>query len=160
MERKGWGPGSLEGSGRENNPAGPAFDSFREFFEAGDRARPFCYWFGSHDPHRPYEKGSGLAAGMNPKDVRVPPHLPDTPEVRSDILDYFFEVQRFDRETGEILQILEKAGQLDITLIVITGDNGMPFRAPRRTCTTTGRTSRWRRAGRRGSRAAARWRTS
>jgi arylsulfatase A-like enzyme len=60
-------------------------------------------------------------------DVQVPPWFPDTPEVRNDILDYYFAVQRFDRELGEIIQILERAGQLENTLIVVTGDNGMPF---------------------------------
>jgi arylsulfatase A-like enzyme len=47
--------------------------------------------------------------------------------VRNDILDYYFEVERLDRELGEMLQLLEKTGQLDNTLVVITSDNGMPF---------------------------------
>ncbi len=83
--RKGWGPGSLEGSGRTRNPAGPQFKDFETFFRAKPAGKPFCFWFGSTDPHRPYEAGSGLASGMNPRDVQVPPFLPDTPEVRSDI---------------------------------------------------------------------------
>ena len=127
FERKGWGPGTLEGSGRTRNPAGPQFKNFEMFLRERPPGRPFCYWFGSTDPHRPYEPGSGAASGMNPRDVQVPPFLPDTPEVRSDILDYYFEVQRFDRETGEILKRIEAAGELDNTLVVMTGDNGMPF---------------------------------
>jgi len=47
--------------------------------------------------------------------------------VRSDICDYFFEIQRFDRQIGEMLALIEKGGQLDDTLVVITSDNGMPF---------------------------------
>lgn len=125
--RKGWGPGSLEGSGRTRNPAGPQFKDFETFFREKPGGKPFCFWFGSTDPHRPYETGSGAASGMNPRDVQVPSFLPDTPEVRGDILDYYFEVQRFDREVGEILKRLESAGELDNTLVVITGDNGMPF---------------------------------
>ena len=89
--------------------------------------KPFCFWFGSHDPHRPYEKGSGSRSGMRLEDVRVPSFWPDTPEVRSDILDYYFGVQRFDREVGELLAGLEAAGKLDNTLVVLTGDNGWPF---------------------------------
>ncbi|MCL5745953.1 MAG: sulfatase [Acidobacteria bacterium] len=125
--RKGWGPGSLEGSGRARNPAGPQFKDFETFFREKPAGKPFCFWFGSTDPHRPYEAGSGLASGMNLRDVQVPPFLPDTPEVRGDILDYYFEVQRFDRETGEMLKLLDAAGELDNTLVVMTGDNGMPF---------------------------------
>jgi arylsulfatase A-like enzyme len=64
---------------------------------------------------------------MNPDDVQVPAWLPDTPEVRSDICDYYWEVQRFDREVGEIIEILETHGKLDNTIVVITSDNGMPF---------------------------------
>lgn len=147
--RKGWGPGVLGGTGRvqnspvtttqtipsakleENgrtrNPAGPAFKSFEEFFKIKPAVKPFCFWLGSQDPHRPYIKGAGRQSGMRLEDVQVPAFLPDTPEVRGDILDYYFEVQRFDREIGELLRLLEAAGELDNTLIVITSDNGMPF---------------------------------
>ena len=89
--------------------------------------KPFCFWFGTSDPHRPYEAGSGAARGMNLRDIRVPAFLPDCPEVRSDIADYLFEVERWDRELGEALDLMEKAGRLDNTIVVITSDNGMPF---------------------------------
>ena len=125
--RKGWGPGNVEAGGRTRNPAGPQFKTFAEFFQQVPKGRPFCFWFGSNDPHRPYETGSGAASGMKAEHVEVPAFLPDTPEVRSDILDYYFEVQRLDREAGEIVAALESAGQLDNTVVVFTSDNGMPF---------------------------------
>src|SRR5689334_5304806 len=125
--RKGWGPGNFKAGGRQRNPAGDEFKSFAEFFGQLPKDKPFCFWFGSQDPHRPYEKGSGARSGMKAENVRVPAFLPDTPEVRSDILDYYYEVERFDRESGEILRLLENAKLLDNTLVVITGDNGMPF---------------------------------
>jgi N-sulfoglucosamine sulfohydrolase len=122
---KGWGPGDL--GDRKRNPAGPAFKSFEQFLRAVPAGKPFCFWFGSHDPHRPYRKGQGVESGMRPEDVKVPAFLPDTPEVRGDILDYYFAVQRYDRDTGDILRQIEAAGRLDNTLVVMTGDNGMPF---------------------------------
>ncbi len=125
--RKGWGPGNVEAGGRTRNPAGPQFKSFAEFYKQVPKDRPFCFWFGSNDPHRPYEKGAGAASGMKPEGVQVPAFLPDTPEVRGDILDYYFEVQRLDREAGEIIAALEAAGQLENTVVVFTSDNGMPF---------------------------------
>ena len=64
---------------------------------------------------------------MKAADVDVPRFLPDTPATRSDILDYYFEVQRLDREAGEIIATLEAAGQLDNTVVIFTSDNGMPF---------------------------------
>jgi arylsulfatase A-like enzyme len=125
--RKGWGPGDFKAGGRQRNPAGDEFKSFAEFFAQLPKDKPFCFWFGSQDPHRPYEKGSGAKSGMKAENVTVPAFLPDTPEVRNDILDYYYEVERFDRESGEIFKLLEDAKLLDNTLIVITGDNGMPF---------------------------------
>jgi N-sulfoglucosamine sulfohydrolase len=124
---KGWGPGTLEHSGRTRNPAGPGYKDFEQFLKSVPAGKPFCYWYGSQDPHRPYEKGSGAASGMRPEDVAVPPFLPDTPEVRSDILDYYFEVQRFDRTVGAILDLLARSGRADDTIVVMTSDNGMPF---------------------------------
>jgi N-sulfoglucosamine sulfohydrolase len=125
--RKGWGPGQIEPAGRAENPAGPRFDDFEAFLAARPDAAPFVFWFGSQDPHRPYDAGSGAAGGIDPARVAVPAFLPDTPEVRADIADYLFEVERFDREVGEILARLEALGELDRTLVIVTSDNGMPF---------------------------------
>jgi arylsulfatase A-like enzyme len=36
-------------------------------------------------------------------------------------------VQRFDQQVGNLLKLLESAGQLENTIVVITSDNGMPF---------------------------------
>lgn len=127
LMRKGWGPGNFETGGFTRNPAGPNYTSFAEFMQKLPDGKPFCFWFGTSDPHRPYEAGSGIKAGLDAAKVRVPPFFPDSPEVRSDICDYMLEVQRFDREVGEALDLLEKTGRLDNTLVVITSDNGMPF---------------------------------
>jgi N-sulfoglucosamine sulfohydrolase len=125
--RKGWGPGRFEPGGRTRNPAGAQFSDFETFIRGRAAGRPFVFWFGSQDPHRPYEDGSGAASGIDLASIRVPAFLPDTPEVRRDLADYFFEVQRFDRELGDILERLRALGELDNTLVVITADNGMPF---------------------------------
>lgn len=127
LERKGWGPGRLEPGGRTRNPAGPQFESFAEFLAKRPDDAPFCYWFGAYDPHRDYDPGSGARSGIRLDEIRLPPHFPDRPEVRSDMADYYWEVRRFDRELGEMLTLLEKRGELDRTVVVVTGDNGMPF---------------------------------
>lgn len=125
--RKGWGPGDFKAGGRTRNPAGNQFASFAAFYEQAPKNKPFYFWFGSQDPHRPYEEGSGARSGMNSAAVEVPGFLPDTPVTRSDILDYYFAVERVDREAGEIIKMLELAGQLNNTIVVFTSDNGMPF---------------------------------
>lgn len=124
---KGWGPGNLEASGREVNPAGKRYKDFSAFYETVGEDQPFCFWFGSSDPHRPYKVGSGIAQGKDPNAIDVPPFLPDAPVVRSDILDYFVEIERFDTQLGQAIALLEEAGELDNTLVIVTSDNGMPW---------------------------------
>jgi arylsulfatase A-like enzyme len=124
---KGWGPGRFEPGGRSRNPAGPRFDSFETFLARRKPGQPFAFWFGSTDPHRPYTAGAGAASGLRAEAVQVPPFLPDTAEVRNDILDYYSEVERFDADAGRLIQELERRGELEHTIVVITSDNGMPF---------------------------------
>ncbi len=126
--RKCWGPGKLEPGGYiDKNPGGPKFPGFEEFLNQRPKDKPFCFWLGSSDPHRGYEKGSGKESGMNLSKIAIPGFLPDSEEVRSDIADYYFEVQRFDRDCGQAIRLLEQIGELDNTIIVMTGDHGMPF---------------------------------
>jgi arylsulfatase A-like enzyme len=127
LQKKGWGPGDPRVGGFTRNPAGPGFKSFTEFREKVKPDQPWCFWFGSVDPHRPYDRGSGAKAGIDPANVRVPGWLPDEPVVREDITDYLAEIERFDRDVGEIVAELESRGELENTLVIMTSDNGMPF---------------------------------
>lgn len=145
MTGKGWSPGNFKIDGRPRNPAGPAFGkrtakppcsgmnnndyaaNFADFLAARPKDAPFCFWYGATEPHRGYEKGSGLKAGKNLADAPPPPFLPDTAEVRSDILDYCVEIECFDAHLGRMLKQLEDAGELDNTLVIVTADNGMSF---------------------------------
>jgi len=124
---KGWGPGLVEPAGRTRNPAGPPFKSFDDFMAARPKDRPFSFWLGSTDPHRPYDEGSGVRGGLALDRVAVPAYLPDTPVVRGDLLDYYLEVERFDRDLARMLETLERAGELENTIVIVTSDNGMPF---------------------------------
>jgi N-sulfoglucosamine sulfohydrolase len=54
--------------------------------------------------------------------------------VRSDIADYYFEIEWFDTHLGRMIKTLEEAGELDNTIIIITADNGMPFPRSKTTC--------------------------
>ena len=138
LKGKGWGPGDATFSGRTNNPAGLGVKDFATFLKSKPADKPFCFWFGSTDPHRLYDLGSGVKSGLKIADVQVPPYLPDTPAVRSDILDYYFEVERFDHDVGEMLKLLEDSGQLANTLVVVTSDNGWPFPHGKATCYDAG----------------------
>ena len=59
--------------------------------------------------------------------IKLFPHYPDSPEIRGDVADYYFEVQRFDSDVDKALRLLEGIGEADNTIVVITGDHGMPF---------------------------------
>lgn len=136
LEGKGYGPGV--NLGRPHNAAGPNFKSFAAFLASRPKDEPFCFWFGSHHPHRPYKPGIGMEHGLDPAKVVVPSNLPDNATVRSDICDYYYETEVFDQQCAEILSELEKTGELDNTLIVMTGDNGWPFPRSKANCYDSG----------------------
>lgn len=112
---------------RDRDSFGERFRSFDEFIETRQPGEPFCYWHGGQDPHRPYEWQAGAKSGIKLEHVKVPACLPDNKTVRHDVADYLWEVQRFDREVGQLLSRLEAMGELENTLLVVSGDNGMPF---------------------------------
>ena len=68
--RKAWGPGDYRRGGYTEDPCGPKRD-FASFMEHRDGSKPFFFWFGTSDPHRPYIKGSGAGSGME-----VARHIP------------------------------------------------------------------------------------
>ncbi|NQU54861.1 MAG: sulfatase [Bacteroidetes bacterium] len=143
---KPWGPGNWKDAGWLRNPVGPEFndkvfssvpakgisrtdyfENFKEFYSQKTGDSPFFFWYGGHEPHRVYEDGSGIKAGKNLSDAMVPSFLPETDLVKSDVLDFTFEVEWFDTQLGKMLKFLDEKGELENTLIVITADNGMPF---------------------------------
>ena len=86
--------------------------------------RPFCYWFGSHNPHQPWRAEANHYKGLSKDKVTLPAYLPDHPEVRQAIVNYYAEVQAFDAEITELLAELDRRDLADNTLVVAMGDNG------------------------------------
>ena len=148
MTGKGWAPGTaLDAGGNPRPLTGREFQkrtapkpttqidandyaaNFTDFLDAAPKDGPWCFWMGVREPHRDYEYGSGAAkGGKQTSDIeRIPAYWPDTATVRNDLLDYALEVEHLDRHLGRVIDELEKRGQLDNTLIVVTSDNGRPF---------------------------------
>ncbi|MBM4154108.1 MAG: sulfatase [Lentisphaerae bacterium] len=103
--------------------------NFAAFLADRKPGQPFCYWFGPTLTHREWEKGSGKALwGIDPDAFkgRLPAFMPDVPEVREDFADYAGEIQAWDAGVGAVLKMIEAAGELDNTLVVASGDHGMP----------------------------------
>jgi len=145
---KPWAPGNWKDAGWSRNPVGPEynsklfdtvpasgishidyFENFKEFYAKKETDEPFFFWYGGHEPHRIYEDGSGIKAGMKLSDAAVPPFLPDVNLVKSDVLDYYFEIEWFDAQLDKMIQFLREKGELENTIIVVTADNGMAFPA-------------------------------
>jgi arylsulfatase A-like enzyme len=145
---KGWGPGvALDNEGNSRQLTGIPFnhakleppaqhinnidyaENFRIFLDSIPENSPFCFWYGSTEPHRAYEWQAGIRKGGKQLDEidHVPDLWPDNDTIRTDLLDYAYEIEWFDRHLEKMLALLEERGELANTLVVVTTDNGMPF---------------------------------
>ncbi len=105
----------------------------RRFFDASPD-RPFLLVVGFHDPHR---SGRGFGNESNhsdpsevryhAEDLKVPAYLPNQPEVRQELAEYYQAISRLDRGTGLILDALAASGHDKDTLVIFVSDNGAPF---------------------------------
>lgn len=103
-------------------------------FLSGANARPFFLVIGFSDPHRNQAGFANTRSYANapkrvydPAAVVLPPHLPDWPEVRRDLADYYESISRLDQGVGMALDQLRKSGRARETLVIYVSDNGMPF---------------------------------
>ncbi len=148
---KGWGPGIWNDvdAGKTKftklNPAGRPFQNqkleppyrgindndyagnFEAFLEQAPEDKPFCFWLGTREPHRGYERDSWKKAGTDLSEVTVPDFYPDNRTIRGDLADYALEVQWYDTHIGRAYNLLKDRGLLANTLIIATSDHGMPF---------------------------------
>ena len=145
---KGWAPGEPgKINGKIRELTGPKFDkfnttpptseisnndyskNFEAFLDEKPKDKPFCFWFGSQEPHRSYEFQSGIHKGNKSLSQinEVPTFWPDVDSIRADMLDYAMEIEYFDKHLMNMLKKLEEIGELENTIVVVTADNGMPF---------------------------------
>ncbi|TKJ33883.1 MAG: heparan N-sulfatase [Planctomycetes bacterium B3_Pla] len=115
-------------------------------FVGGDDGKPFFLYFCTSDPHR----GGGVAKDLpgapdrfgnraeggypgveevkyDPKDVIVPPFLPDLPECRAELAQYYQSVSRVDQGVGRLMRVLKETGKYDNTVVIYISDNGVAF---------------------------------
>jgi N-sulfoglucosamine sulfohydrolase len=125
-----WTEEIAAGGGRD--PVAIANAARKFIQEGGDR--PFYLHVGFTDPHR---AAKGFAndksypgipvVKYDPKDVVVPYHLPDRPEVRAELAEFYESISRLDHGVGLMLKVLEETKNADNTLIIFLSDNGIPF---------------------------------
>lgn len=108
---------------------GQVRDNFDAFLAGRKSGQPWLYWFGPTTTHRTWIKGSGKKLwGIDPESLRgkMPEFTPDVPEVREDAADYLGEAQAYDAYVGALLKRLEETGEIERTVVVVSGDHGMP----------------------------------
>ena len=117
----------------------------KEFLKlAKKEGKPFFLMANPRDPHRPFA-GSQQERdewGMNfpfrrkirPKEVEVPGFLPDIPDVRLEISEYYSSVHRCDETVGKVLQALRESGLEENTLVMFLSDNGIAFPFAKTNC--------------------------
>ena len=135
--------GSETGFGRNPSLFGKHAGSF---FERAKRAKkPFFLLVNSRDPHRPFSgsrqekrylegKQQSLAhlvvdpsRSYRPDEIEIPGFLPDLPEIREELANYFSSVRRCDDTVGAVLAALKERGVSEDTLTIFLSDHGMPF---------------------------------
>ncbi|MBD3631068.1 sulfatase [Cyclobacterium sp.] len=126
-----------------------------EFFNKSKKEdKPFFLMANSHDPHRPFadseqEKriwGEDLPVftrKITPEEVTVPAFLPDLPEVRLEIAEYYTSVYRLDQTVGAIMSALEDSGLGDNTLVMFISDNGMALPFAKSNCYLNSNKTPW-----------------
>lgn len=88
-------------------------------------SKPWLTWLGLFLPHRPFETAD--YSEDNLQNIQIPSCLPDTPEVRRDMADFFASVEITDQALGIVLDALEKDKLIKKTIIILTTDHGIPF---------------------------------
>jgi len=139
---KGWAPGFFPG---KQNPAGKEYNAikctppykgispkdyagnFEDFLSKKENDQPFCFWLGTHEAHRIFERDVYKKENKNLDHVTVQKCFPDNELVRADLADYGVEVEYHDMHIGRCLEILDEKGLLENTLIIATSDHGMAF---------------------------------
>ncbi len=94
-----------------------------EFLQQRPAESPWFLWANFSDPHHPWNAPASYRP--EPSSLVLPEHLPDLPGVRDQLADYCAEVNRLDETIGKVLAVLEQQQQLQNTLIIFLGDNGM-----------------------------------
>lgn len=105
-------------------------------------AQPFFLSVGFFTTHRTGPARQGVqwhnydqSPCGDPRYVRPPAILPDTPDTRADFADYQVAAERLDELMGTVLDAIDQSGLGDNTLVIVTTDHGIAF--PRMKCNLT-----------------------
>ncbi len=119
------------------NDKNPDFDKVEVFFkDVKSSNEPFALMLCSNEPHTPWNKGD--ASQFKPEKITLPPHYVDTKETREAYCAYLAEINYLDGQVGEALDLLDKYGFADNTLVVFASEQGNSFPFAKWTCYEAG----------------------
>ena len=109
-----------------NRPAGTVsnFENLEAFVRMNPE-KPFCLYVASNEPHHPWDKGDPSA--YEASELKLPPYFVDTLETRRGLKRYYAEITHLDSQVGLVLDLLEKTGHADDTLVFFFSEQGSNF---------------------------------
>lgn len=123
------------------------YQKVKEFLRNSKKeGKPFYLMANSHDPHRPFAKSESEkkrwknknikdpAIIYKPDEIEVPGFLPQIPDVKLEVAEYYSSVKRMDETVGKVLQAVEEEGLSENTLVVFLSDHGMAFPFSKTNC--------------------------
>ncbi|HUU31044.1 MAG TPA: sulfatase-like hydrolase/transferase, partial [Phycisphaerae bacterium] len=78
-----------------------------------------------------------------PEEIAVPGFLPDLPDVRKEMAQYYSSAHRCDQTVGEVLRALEESGLEESTLVMFLSDNGISMPFAKSNCYLTSTRTPW-----------------
>lgn len=99
----------------------PYFEGIEKFVNQ-NKKQPFFTVIGSKQPHRPWN--TGKQSEYKKEDLIVPPYLADCPHTRKELVEYYAEITYLDRQVGKCIDIIDRSGQKDNTILIFTSEQG------------------------------------
>ncbi len=87
--------------------------------------KPYFLMFASNQPHEPWNRGNQQA--YNPEKIKLNPNMVDTKLTRKQMAKYFAEITYLDSLVGVCLDIVERSGDQENTVIMFATEQGNSF---------------------------------
>ena len=136
LSESGWHTALFGMQHETSNPARLGFDEYDvsnsyceyvveraiDWLSSRERPEPFLLTTGFFETHRPYPAERYDPA--DPTTVAVPDYLPDTPDIRQDLADFYGSITVADAAVGQLLDTLAETGLDRTTWVVFLTDHG------------------------------------
>lgn len=87
--------------------------------------KPFFLMFTSNQPHEPWNRGNQRA--YRPDSIKLRPNMIDTKLTRTRMANYYAEITYLDSLVGVCLDMVERSGQKENTIIIFATEQGNSF---------------------------------